>query len=176
MRAITNLLKPLRHRVERPVAGAEARDQRNRFALAYGNILAVKDRIFEKRYTLAAIVAVSVEYERSNSQLVASGYLPIQQNSRRIEWALRLLERSGSGTAICKIYIPLEVAIGLLRRQCATACPPRPGPIKTKLRSSLCSRWRMLDQVRRLPYSREIGQNLSECDSVRSAGSSPFAC
>src|ERR1700733_16131778 len=49
MRAITNLLKPLRHRVERPVAGAEARDQQNRFALAYGNILAVKDRILEKR-------------------------------------------------------------------------------------------------------------------------------
>src|SRR5271163_4517881 len=45
---ITDLLKPWRHRVEGPVAGSEARNQKDRLAFAFGNILAVKERIRKK--------------------------------------------------------------------------------------------------------------------------------
>lgn len=48
MGTIANLLEPSRHRVERPVAGAEARNQQNRIAVSLGNTLAVKDRIDKK--------------------------------------------------------------------------------------------------------------------------------
>src|ERR1700674_414009 len=48
IRAMANLLEPSRHRAEGPVAGAEARNQQNRFAPAFGDILAVKDGIRKK--------------------------------------------------------------------------------------------------------------------------------
>src|SRR5580698_10318258 len=46
--AITDLLKPWRHRAEGPVAGSEAGNQKDRLAVALGNILALKNRIHKK--------------------------------------------------------------------------------------------------------------------------------
>src|ERR1700733_12220154 len=46
--AITDLLKPWRHRAEGPVAGSEAGNQQDRLAAALGNILAMKNRIHKK--------------------------------------------------------------------------------------------------------------------------------
>src|ERR1700733_883668 len=46
--AITDLLKPWRHSAEGPVAGGEAGNQKDRLAVALGNILAMKNRIHKK--------------------------------------------------------------------------------------------------------------------------------
>src|SRR5258708_7327738 len=48
MGAIADLLKPSRHRGERPVAGGEAGNQQNRFVFAFGNALSMKDGIQKK--------------------------------------------------------------------------------------------------------------------------------